>query len=115
MVYSDGTDVWVGNEDPSLGTHIEDSQLALQNAMEELDSVDLAATTRAAELLGQSDKSPGLDSKKKVETNRIHSTFFFAYDNTEIKGKSIDVKFNGTRMPGSELSKKLAIPGWLSK
>ena len=79
MVYSDGTDVWVGNEDPSLGTHIEDSQLALQNAMEELDSVDLAATTRAAELLGQSDKSPGLDSKKKVETNRIHSTFFFAY------------------------------------
>lgn len=122
MVYSDGTDVWVGNEDPSLGTHIEDSQLALQNAMEELDSVGLAATTRAAELLGQSDKSPGLDSKKKVETNRIHSTFFFAYDNTEvmpiqtqIKGKSIDVKFNGTRMPGSELSKKLAIPGWLSK
>ncbi len=122
MVYSDGTDVWVGNEDPSLGTHIEDSQLALQNAMEELDSVDLAATTRAAELLGQSDKSPGLDSKKKVETNRIHSTFFFACDNTEvmpiqtqIKGKSIDVKFNGTRMPGSELSKKLAIPGWLSK
>lgn len=122
MVYSDGTDVWVGNEDPSLGTHIEDSQLALQNAMEELDSVDLAATTRAAELLGQSDKSPGLDSKKKVETNRIHSTFFFAYDNTEVmpiqtqvKGKSVDVKFNGTRMPGSELSKKLAIPGWLSK
>lgn len=122
MVYSDGTDVWVGNEDPSLGTHIEDSQLALQNAMEELDSVDLAATTRAAELLGQSDKSPGLDSKKKVETNRIHSTFFFAYDNTEVmpiqtqvKGKSIDVKFNGTRMPGSELSKKLSIPGWLSK
>jgi hypothetical protein len=84
MVYSDGTDVWVGNEDPSLGTHIEDSQLALQNAMEELDSVDLAATTRAAELLGQSDKSPGLDSKKKVEINRIHSTFFFAYDNTEV-------------------------------
>lgn len=122
MVYSDGTDVWVGNEDPSLGTHIEDSQLALQNAMEELDSVDLAATTRAAELLGQSDKSPGLDSKKKVETNRIHSTFFFAYDNTEVmpiqtqvKGKSVDVKFNGTRMPGFELSKKLAIPGWLSK
>jgi len=29
MIYSDGTDVWVGDEDPSLGTHIEDSQLAL--------------------------------------------------------------------------------------
>lgn len=122
MIYSDGTDVWVGDEDPSLGTHIEDSQLALQNAMEELDAVDLAATTRAAELLGQSDKSPGLDTKKKVETNRIHSTFFFAYESsevmpiqTQVNGKQVAVKFDGTRMPGSELSKKLSIPGWLSK
>lgn len=118
MIYSDGEEVWVGDADPSLGTHIAEDQLAMQNQMEELDAVDLATTSNAAQLLGQSDKSPGLDTKKKVETNRIHHTFFYAFESEEVmpiqaNGKA--VVFDGERRPGKELAKKLAIPGWLEK
>lgn len=86
--------------------------------MEELDAVDLATTSNAAQLLGQSDKSPGLDTKKKVETNRIHHTFFYAFESEEVmpiqaNGKA--VVFDGERRPGKELAKKLVIPGWLEK
>lgn len=118
MVYSDGEQVWVGDPDPQLGTHIEDSQLELQNQMEMIDVVDMATTSRSQQALGQSDKSPGLDTKKKVETNRIHSTFFYAFESEEIMPIKVgdkDVKFDGQRRPGKELSKKLAIPGWLEK
>lgn len=118
MIYSDGTDVWVGDPDSELGTHIEEDQLALQNQMEVIDAVDRATTSKADILTEQSSKSPGLDTKEKVESNRIHSTFFYAFESNDIMPIQIggkDVQFDGERRPGKELAAKLAIPGWLAK
>ena len=118
VIYSDGTDVWVGNEDPELGTRISDEDLQMANEFEMVDAVDMSTTQEAANYLGQTDKSPGLDTKKKVETNRIHSTFFYAFSSTEvmpIEANDKPVEFDGERRPGSELAEKLAIPGWLAK
>lgn len=118
LVYSDGESVWVGNEDPGLAVEIPGEELAMQDMFEQVDAVDMGTTEEAAAYLGQTDKSPGLDTKKKVETNRIHSTFFFLPTGTEpmpivVNGKSM--KFDGERKSGSELADRLAVPGWLSK
>ena len=118
IIYTDGTDTWVGNDDPSLGSPVSDEEIEMQGQFEQVDAVDMATTQEAANYLGQTDKSPGLDTKKKVETNRIHSTFFYAFNSTEVmpigaNGKP--VQFDGERRPGIELASKLAIPGWLSK
>lgn len=118
VIYTDGTDTWVGNEDPSLGSPVSDEEIEMQGQFEQVDAVDMATTQEAANYLGQTDKSPGLDTKKKVETNRIHSTFFYAFNSTEvmpIKANGKPVQFDGERRPGIELASKLAIPGWLSK
>lgn len=118
VIYTDGTDTWVGNEDPSLGSPVSDEQIEMQGQFEQVDAVDMATTQEAANYLGQTDKSPGLDTKKKVETNRIHSTFFYAFNSTEvmpIEANGKPVQFDGERRPGIELASKLAIPGWLSK
>lgn len=118
VIYTDGTDTWVGNEDPSLGSPVSDEQIEMQGQFEQVDAVDMATTQEAANYLGQTDKSPGLDTKKKVETNRIHSTFFYAFNSTEvmpIKANDKPVQFDGERRPGIELAAKLATPGWLSK
>lgn len=118
MIYSDGTDVWVGDPDSELGTHVADDQLALQNQLEMLDIVDRTTTSKADIITGQSSESPGLDTKEKVETNRIHSTFFYAFNANEIMPIQIggkDVEFDGERRPGKDLAAKLAIPGWLER
>lgn len=118
VIYTDGTDTWVGNEDPSLGSPVSDEQIEMQGQFEQVDAVDMATTQEAANYLGQTDKSPGLDTKKKVETNRIHSTFFYAFNSTEvmpIEANDKPVQFDGERRPGIELAAKLATPGWLSK
>lgn len=118
IIYTDGTDTWVGNEDPSLGSPVSDEEIEMQGQFEQVDAVDMATTQEAANYLGQTDKSPGLDTKKKVETNRIHSTFFYASNSTEvmpIAANGKPVQFDGERRPGIELASKLAIPGWLSK
>lgn len=118
IIYTDGTDTWVGNEDPSLGSPVSDEQIEMQGQFEQVDAVDMATTQEAANYLGQTDKSPGLDTKKKVETNRIHSTFFYAFNSTEvmpIEANDKPVQFDGERRPGIELAAKLATPGWLSK
>lgn len=118
IIYTDGTDTWVGNEDPSLGSPVSDEEIEMQGQFEQVDAVDMATTQEAANYLGQTDKSPGLDTKKKVETNRIHSTFFYAFNSTEvmpIEANGKPVQFDGQRRPGIELASKLAIPGWLSK
>ena len=118
IIYSDGTDTWVGDKDPSLGTIIPETELQMQSEFEMIDAVDMGTTQEAANHLGQTDKSPGLDTKRKVETNRIHSTFFYAPTASEvmsIEANGKPVIFDGERRPGSELAKKLAIPGWLSK
>ena len=118
IIYTDGTDTWVGNEDPSLGSPVSDEEIEMQGRFEQVDAVDMATTQEAANYLGQTDKSPGLDTKKKVETNRIHSTFFYAFNSTEvmpIEANGKPVQFEGERRPGIELASKLAIPGWLSK
>lgn len=118
IIYTDGTDTWVGNEDPSLGSPVSDEEIEMQGQFEQVDAVDMATTQEAANYLGQTDKSPGLDPKKKVETNRIHSTFFYAFNSTEvmpIEANGKPVQFDGERRPGIELASKLAIPGWLSK
>ena len=118
IIYTDGTDTWVGNEDPSLGSPVSDEEIEMQGQFEQVDAVDMATTQEAANYLGQTDKSPGLDTKKKVETNRIHSTFFYAFNSTEvmpIEANGKPVQFDGERRPGIELAAKLAIPGWLSK
>lgn len=118
VIYTDGTDTWVGNEDPSLGSPVSDEEIEMQGQFEQVDAVDMATTQEAANYLGQTDKSPGLDTKKKVETNRIHSTFFYAFNSTEvmpIEANGKPVQFDGERRPGIELAAKLAIPGWLSK
>lgn len=115
-VYSNGEEVWVGNEDPSVGTQIPAEHIEMQGEFDLYDADDKG--TEAVATLGQSDKSPGLDSKKKVELNRIHSTFFYAFNSAEVmpivaNGKP--VIFNGERRPGAELAKKLVQPGWLAK
>lgn len=118
IIYTDGTDTWVGNEDPSLGSPVSDEEIEMQGQFEQVDAVDMATTQEAANYLGQTDKSPGLDTKKKVEANRIHSTFFYAFNSTEvmpIEANGKPVQFDGERRPGIELASKLAIPGWLSK
>lgn len=118
IIYTDGTDTWVGNEDPSLGSPVSDEEIEMQGQFESVDAVDMATTQEAANYLGQTDKSPGLDTKKKVETNRIPSTFFYAFNSTEvmpIEANGKPVQFDGERRPGIELASKLAIPGWLSK
>lgn len=118
VIYTDGTDTWVGNEDPSLGSPVSDEEIEMQGQFEQVDAVDMATTQEAANYLGQTDKSPGLDTKKKVETNRIHSTFFYAFNSTEvmpIEANGKPVQFDGERRPGIELAAKLATPGWLSK
>lgn len=118
VIYTDGTDTWVGNEDPSLGSPVSDEEIEMQGQFEQVDAVDMATTQEAANYLGQTDKSPGLDTKKKVETNRIYSTFFYAFNSTEvmpIEANGKPVQFDGERKPGIELAAKLAIPGWLSK
>lgn len=118
IIYTDGTDTWVGNEDPSLGSPVSDEEIEMQGQFEQVDAVDMATTQEAANYLGQTDKSPGLDTKKKVETNRIHSTFFYTFNSTEvmpIEANGKPVQFDGERRPGIELASKLAIPGWLSK
>lgn len=118
IIYTDGTDTWVGNEDPSLGSPVSDEEIEMQGQFEQVDAVDMATTQEAANYLGQTDKSPGLDTKKKVETNRIHSTFFYAFNSTEvmpIEANGKPVQFDGERRPGIELASKLAIPSWLSK
>lgn len=118
IIYTDGTDTWVGNEDPSLGSPVSDEEIEMQGQFEQVDAVDMATTQEAANYLGQTDKSPGLDTKKKVETNRIHSTFFYAFNSTEvmpIEANGKPVQFDGERRSGIELASKLAIPGWLSK
>lgn len=118
IIYTDGTDTWVGNEDPSLGSPVSDEEIEMQGQFEQVDAVDMATTQEAANYLGQTDKSPGLDTKKKVETNRIHSTFFYAFNSTKvmpIEANGKPVQFDGERRPGIELASKLAIPGWLSK
>lgn len=118
IIYTDGTDTWVGNEDPSLGSPVSDEEIEMQGQFEQVNAVDMATTQEAANYLGQTDKSPGLDTKKKVETNRIHSTFFYAFNSTEvmpIEANGKPVQFDGERRPGIELASKLAIPGWLSK
>lgn len=118
IIYTDGTDTWVGNEDPSLGSPVSDEEIEMQGQFEQVDAVDMATTQEAANYLGQTDKSPGLDTKKKVETNKIHSTFFYAFNSTEvmpIEANGKPVQFDGERRPGIELASKLAIPGWLSK
>lgn len=118
IIYTDGTDTWVGNEDPSLGSPVSDEEIEMQGQFEQVDAVDMATTQEAANYLGQTDKSPGLDTKKKVETNRIHSTFFYAFNSTEvmpIEANGKPVQFDGERRPGIELAAKLATPGWLSK
>lgn len=118
IIYTDGTDTWVGNEDPSLGSPVSDEEIEMQGRFEQVDAVDMATTQEAANYLGQTDKSPGLDTKKKVETNRIHSTFFYAFDSSEImpiEANGKPMQFDGERRPGIELASKLAIPGWLSK
>lgn len=118
IIYTNGTDTWVGNEDPSLGSPVSDEEIEMQRQFEQVDAVDMATTQEAANYLGQTDKSPGLDTKKKVETNRIHSTFFYAFNSTEvmpIEANGKPVQFDGERRPGIELAAKLAIPGWLSK
>lgn len=118
IIYTDGTDTWVGNEDPSLGSPVSDEEIEMQGQFEQVDAVDMATTQEAANYLGQTDKSPGLDTKKKVETNRIHSTFFYAFNSTEvmpIEANGKPIQFDGERRPGIELAAKLAIPGWLSK
>lgn len=118
IIYTDGTDTWVGTEDPSLGSPVSDEEIEMQGQFEQVDAVDMATTQEAANYLGQTDKSPGLDTKKKVETNRIHSTFFYAFNSTEvmpIEANGKPVQFDGERRPGIELASKLAIPGWLSK
>lgn len=118
IIYTDGTNTWVGNEDPSLGSPVSDEEIEMQGQFEQVDAVDMATTQEAANYLGQTDKSPGLDTKKKVETNRIHSTFFYAFNSTEvmpIEANGKPVQFDGERRPGIELASKLAIPGWLSK
>lgn len=118
IIYTDGTDTWVGNEDPSLGSPVSDEEIEMQGRFEQVDAVDMATTQEAANYLGQTDKSPGLDTKKKVETNRIHSTFFYAFDSSEImpiEANGKPMQFDGERRPGVELADKLSIPGWLSK
>lgn len=118
IIHTDGTDTWVGNEDPSLGSPVSDEEIEMQGQFEQVDAVDMATTQEAANYLGQTDKSPGLDTKKKVETNRIHSTFFYAFNSTEvmpIEANGKPVQFDGERRSGIELASKLAIPGWLSK
>lgn len=118
IIYTDGTDTWVGNEDPSLGFPVSDEEIEMQGQFEQVDAVDMATTQEAANYLGQTDKSPGLDTEKKVKTNRIHSTFFYAFNSTEvmpIEANGKPVQFDGERRSGIELASKLAIPGWLSK
>lgn len=118
LIYSDGESVWVGSEDPGLGVEIPGNDFDTQTQFEMIDAVDMGTTEAAAQYLGQTDKSPGLDTKKKVESNRIHSTFFFSPTAEEPMSITVNGKpmqFDGERKSGSELADRLAVPGWLSK
>lgn len=68
----------------------------------------------------QSDKSPGLDNKQKVEKNWISRTFFYQPNSTDIMPISTvqgGVTFgkDAVRHSGMELSQKLSQPGWFDK
>lgn len=114
-VYSNGEELWMNNPQEELGQPVTEHDAQLMEVFDMFDAMDAALSKRAREH-AQTDKAPGLDTKKKVEVNRIHSTFFYNNSATEImpiKTNGIDVKFNGVRRPGKELGEKLSIPGWL--
>lgn len=113
--FSNGQDLWIGNSDVEIGTHISDAMLEMQEVFDEFDSND-SAFTEEARRATQTNKSPGLPTKQEIETNRIHSTFFYNNSSTEvmpIRTNGIDVQFDGERRPGKELGQKLAQVGWL--
>lgn len=116
-IYSNGTDVWMGNEVQELGTEITDQQLEMQETFDNFEATD-DAFSKTAKRECQINQSPNLETKQQIETNRIHSTFFYNNASTEvmpINTNGIPVQFDGERRPGKELGQKLAQPGWLSK
>ena len=116
-IYSNGTDAWMGNEVQDLGTEITDQQLEMQGVFDNFEATD-DVFSRAAKRECQTNQSPNLETKQQIETNRIHSTFFYNNASTEvmpINTNGVPVKFDGERRPGKELGQKLAQPGWLSK
>lgn len=116
IVYSNGDEIWVGNEDVSQGRVIPENDIQTQLELEEADSIGIADSSISNR---HADKVPGLDDNKKVESNRIKNTLFYSFDSDEImpinvNGKPVDFG-DVERRPGRELAKKLAIPGWLEQ
>ncbi len=115
IIRADENGIYIGDEDKAALT-VPPEAIETQERFDADDALDLGTTTGA--MVAHSDKSPGLDNKKKAQTNRIHSTLFYANESTEvmpIEANGKPVVFNGERRPGAELAKKLVIPGWLSK
>ena len=117
IVYSNGEEVWVGNEDINQSRIIPENDIQTQLDLEEADSVDMAGTSSFNNR--HSDKVPGLDTNRKIETNRIKNTLFYSFDSDEVMPINVNGKpmnfGNVERRPGRELAKKLAIPGWLKQ
>lgn len=128
VIYSDEDgNTWVGDEDIANGQPLSEEEIHQDQTFNEWEYGKEAKSSADddAEAL-QYDKQPGVDSKKKAETNgRIRRTFFYAYEATKpmdiavigSNGKTTQVFFgkNVERQPGAALAKKLAIPGWLAK
>ena len=118
--YSGSSDIIVdvpineGQEDISEAST---ENIQTQGEFDQYDALDLG-TQAAVSRQEQQNTSPGLDTKKEVETNRIHSTLFYDFRAAEvmdIQANGKPVIFDGERRPGSELAEKLVEPGWLAK
>lgn len=115
IIHVDDSGVSLGEED-AASIDVPAEAVSMQEDFDQLDAVDLG--TSVAANAAHIDKSPGLDSKKKVGTKRISNTLFYQPTADEVMDISVNgepVQFDGERRPGKELAQKLLIPGWLSK
>lgn len=118
--YSGSSDIIVDvpiNEGQENISEDSTENIQTQGEFDQYDALDLG-TQAAVSRQEQQNTSPGLDTKKEVETNRIHSTLFYDFRAAEvmdIQANGKPVIFDGERRPGSELAKKLVEPGWLAK
>ena len=115
IIHADDSGVSLGEED-AASIDVPAEAVSMQEDFDQLDAVDLG--TSVAANAAHIDKSPGLDSKKKIGTKRISNTLFYQPTAEEVMDISVNgepVQFDGERRPGKELAQKLLIPGWLSK
>lgn len=101
-----------------LNGQIQDLNDIVIDNLQEFDNSEFFGESTDFNAKRQNDKSPYLNEKKNSETNRIKQTAFYSNLSNDIMPITVmgkNVKFDGQRMPGIALAKKLVIPGWLSK